>query len=838
MRWPLSGRGEPRLTNAWRRIGPAPGGMPGSGDGAARPPGGASLSTAGTSSGRHGRKAASGPGPGTWRRLTPLTATAAQSPPLLSATLLALPDIGGTRPLLRPGVRPGVRPAGARSAEDGNGPAYLSTPPAGRVGGLVTPRAVSGAARPTAASGDNLAGTASEGLTRRISNHPAVYRDTHPLGLIQRIFRRAESPPPGIPRPDGPAAALAAAGGAGLAQGGLAAGELAAGGPTASAGTLPAAMPPRAISRVTQASERHVLTEATAEYVGEPQRGAEPYRSSAWLRATMEMAAAWQPPGETALIDRPGLANSEPTGSLPGAAGTAGRVVASWQPGPDRTTRGAGTAIPSKGAGATPGGGAAPDRRAGPGGPLRRANLAQSRRLGLGRSAVAGEPPAPAGPAVSGLAEEKPTTGSAVKESKEPQSTGPGSAGPGDATAEGDEARWPQRVPPGGPAGPPPRPGLGAPLGPSIADAPQADLHGPGHHAAASRPLPPHSSTAEAGGIASAGTANGNRIAVAAAERPHGPGRPRPAAVLPVYRSALIAGPPPPARPHRPGTARAPGTAQGPGIDGRVARPRGSRRTSGPSDGRAEAVPADLASAFAQARGVDVSAVPVYRGSAVSARARVLRARAYSRDGAVFLPGEAGPLNQAPARSLLAHELAHVAQDLLGYGLPEEGTTGGLALEADAVATERWAAGEAGSPPNLTGLPGQGTRSSGAGTLRRAPLQVDMPPGSALDPVAEPTSPLPGATAGTSHSLIPSMWPEASTPATAVAEPASAAPVDAELAAARGRLLELAAQRLPDMDDPAALDELASLLYPRLHREIRLELLIDRERSGLLSDFR
>jgi hypothetical protein len=292
----------------------------------------------------------------------------------------------------------------------------------------------------------------------------------------------------------------------------------------------------------------------------------------------------------------------------------------------------------------------------------------------------------------------------------------------------------------------------------------------------------------------------------------------------------------------------------------------------GPSGGQAEAVPDDLASAFAQASGVDVSAVPVYRGPRVSAQARVLRARAYSRDGAVFLPGETGPLNQAPARSLLAHELAHVAQGLLGDGLPEEGTAGGLALEADAVATERWAAGETGSPPNLTGLPspvvtpgqaairgqagpvllraGQGTRSSGAGALRRAPLQVGAPPEPAPGPApnAEPTSLLPaglapaepataGVATGTSHPLIPSAWPEASTPV-AAAEPASAAPVDAELAAVRERLLELAAQRPPDMDDPTALDELASLLYPRLHREIRLELLVDRERSGLLSDFR
>jgi hypothetical protein len=64
------------------------------------------------------------------------------------------------------------------------------------------------------------------------------------------------------------------------------------------------------------------------------------------------------------------------------------------------------------------------------------------------------------------------------------------------------------------------------------------------------------------------------------------------------------------------------------------------------------------------------------------------------------------------------------------------------------------------------------------------------------------------------------------------------APPDTELAAARGRLLALAAQRPLDMDDPAGLDELARRLYPRLHRELRLELLVDRERSGLLSDIR
>jgi hypothetical protein len=79
---------------------------------------------------------------------------------------------------------------------------------------------------------------------------------------------------------------------------------------------------------------------------------------------------------------------------------------------------------------------------------------------------------------------------------------------------------------------------------------------------------------------------------------------------------------------------------------------------------------------------------------------------------------------------------------------------------------------------------------------------------------------------------------EMAQPSPEIAVPAVLAQPDAELTAARDRLLTLAAQRPLDLDDPAALDELAALLYPRLHRELRLELLVDRERSGLLSDFR
>jgi hypothetical protein len=263
-------------------------------------------------------------------------------------------------------------------------------------------------------------------------------------------------------------------------------------------------------------------------------------------------------------------------------------------------------------------------------------------------------------------------------------------------------------------------------------------------------------------------------------------------------------------------------------------------------------VPADLASAFTRARGVDVSSVPVYRDATVTAQAQALRARAFTRDGAVFLPSEAGSLGQRTARALLAHELAHVAQqELLGKGPPEEGSPDGLALEADAMATERWTAGDAAPPPPLADFPGvvilpaqvpvthaRNASPTGAGTPQRAPLHADAPPVPASPAPADPAA---AGIAARAPAMIPAALPQPQPQPSAPPEAAVTvvqAPPDTELAAARGRLLALAAQRPLDMDDPADLDELARRLYPKLHRELRLELLVDRERSGLLSDIR
>jgi hypothetical protein len=59
-----------------------------------------------------------------------------------------------------------------------------------------------------------------------------------------------------------------------------------------------------------------------------------------------------------------------------------------------------------------------------------------------------------------------------------------------------------------------------------------------------------------------------------------------------------------------------------------------------------------------------------------------------------------------------------------------------------------------------------------------------------------------------------------------------------ELAELRDQLTTIAGQRPVGLDDPIALDELAARLYQRLRSRLRLELIVDRERAGRLTDFR
>jgi hypothetical protein len=77
-------------------------------------------------------------------------------------------------------------------------------------------------------------------------------------------------------------------------------------------------------------------------------------------------------------------------------------------------------------------------------------------------------------------------------------------------------------------------------------------------------------------------------------------------------------------------------------------------------------------------------------------------------------------------------------------------------------------------------------------------------------------------------------------PDTAHADAAHADPAHPDAAHAAATHSSSAATETVDhiVGDPYALDELATRLYPNIRTRLRQELLIDRERAGLLADFR
>uniref|UniRef100_UPI001E29B521 eCIS core domain-containing protein n=1 Tax=Micromonospora sp. S-DT3-3-22 TaxID=2755359 RepID=UPI001E29B521 len=320
-----------------------------------------------------------------------------------------------------------------------------------------------------------------------------------------------------------------------------------------------------------------------------------------------------------------------------------------------------------------------------------------------------------------------------------------------------------------------------------------------------------------------------------------------------------------------------------------------------------EQVPAALVDGFRQQYGVDVAAVPVWRGAAATEVVQQAGARAATRGGEVLLPASAGPLDAPPARALLAHELAHVVQQrTFGAAPPAESTGTGRDLEARALAAEH-AFGDGGGPgvggvlppvAPLTGGAAAPTPPGTAGTWGTTPgggLTWQANPGAGGVPPAAPTGPpaaahplqrasmdTPAATLDDLRALVrgeldhqqdrAADQPAGPTPDALRAEvaAATAAPtidrsagriaevrdaverLRAELrtVADRGRAtaarLDRDADRVPDrspgrpvdLENPDDLEELAGRLYGRLRGRLRQELLVDRERSGRLTQFR
>lgn len=306
-----------------------------------------------------------------------------------------------------------------------------------------------------------------------------------------------------------------------------------------------------------------------------------------------------------------------------------------------------------------------------------------------------------------------------------------------------------------------------------------------------------------------------------------------------------------------------------------------TRVTSVPANAGASthSVPQQLASSFRSLTGFDVSGIRVHRGRAVAEQASAYQARAFTRGGEIFLPDEAGSLEHGGTQALLAHELTHaVQQRVLSPALPAETSLEGQALEREASGVEEWYRSGGGAP--LThlpvalllagragaGAPRQGTWPAAAGGYFPLPGSAsvtsgaqrqpgDSPPSDAFGDATSADEP-PGAAASGGLMLLPGqagpdvitgsaapgIGPAPDGPVTvADGSAAPAAAVSEEIASLlrnSERLAEMCEERPVDLDDPTTIDELATKAYPRMRRMLRAELLVDRERAGLLADFR
>jgi hypothetical protein len=291
--------------------------------------------------------------------------------------------------------------------------------------------------------------------------------------------------------------------------------------------------------------------------------------------------------------------------------------------------------------------------------------------------------------------------------------------------------------------------------------------------------------------------------------------------------------------PAGPEVAAAPSAGAVPPSTGAASQQSAAPSPDGPS--RTGFAPYDLADSMRRLHGIDVSDVPISRGPEAGQQARAAGARAFTRAGEVVLPIEGGPVERPQTRALLAHELTHAAQQrALGPTLPGEDSAFGAALEAEAVGAERRVLGHDAASMPVTAQPllhAVPRSATAAGMQRQAEEPAGAPAaGNAFDPTAllprQGDAAASAASDGTS--LQAAAVPDASTGAGAAA---GAAVVDAGSRAGE-RAGGSTGKRLLDLDDSKAVRDLTDGIYKELHARLRHELLVGRERSGLLSDFR
>jgi hypothetical protein len=217
------------------------------------------------------------------------------------------------------------------------------------------------------------------------------------------------------------------------------------------------------------------------------------------------------------------------------------------------------------------------------------------------------------------------------------------------------------------------------------------------------------------------------------------------------------------------------------------------------------------------------------RSEAGSHEARSIGALAFTNTDRVVLPPEHGALDRGRGLALLAHELTHVSQQRrLGNALPEEESGPGRELEREARLAERLVMAP-GAPHGMATpapLPLVASRPpAGIGPAEEVGLTGDAPRAAALARSIVRPGGDSASTGGSLESAGPGLGAGAMALTAQVQRQEAGAPVPAggEAPAAGGEL---------DVDD------LARRLYDRIRDRLRRELLVDRERAGLLTDLR
>jgi len=252
----------------------------------------------------------------------------------------------------------------------------------------------------------------------------------------------------------------------------------------------------------------------------------------------------------------------------------------------------------------------------------------------------------------------------------------------------------------------------------------------------------------------------------------------------------------------RPASEPAPGQQTG--------RPALENRSDVETEADTQAVPVAIRAPIEHRLGFDLSSVRVHRGSESSALSRSLQASAFTIGDDIHLPSSQGPLEAHPARALLGHELAHVAQQRrLGGHMPAESSPAGQQLEDAAREAEAWPqlieAPRSSLPDGETPMARSATRTAG---LAIATGQGRSAPDGSL--IFQPPPPM-----------------SASAPSPPVAVSSiQRAPLSAPSLKTSGSITE------------SDLENLAGKLYGRIRSRLRSELLVDRERAGLVTDVR